>query len=106
MLNATTRVENVDEVIDLLLAQIQRLRDGDVTDDEVRASLRANAGRRALDDETNQNQTGRADTEVSGVLDSYDEYQARLSTVTAADVQRVAQTYLGPDNYVLVIVRS
>src|SRR5207253_7356447 len=106
MLNASTRVADVDEVIALLLAQIQRLRDGDVTDDDVRASLRANAGRRALDDETNQDQTQRADTEVAGVLDSYDEYQARLNTVTAADVRRVAQTYLGLDNYVVVIVRS
>lgn len=106
MLSATTRLELVDEVVDLMLAQIQRLRDGDVTDAEVRASLRANAGRQALNDESNQDQTGRASTEVAGVLDSFAEYQARLQVVTAADVQRVARTYLGLDNYVLVIVRS
>jgi zinc protease len=106
MLSASTSADRVDEVVNLMQAQIQRLRDGDVTDDEVRASLRANAGRRALEEEPNQNQTERADTEVSGTLDSFAEYEARLGSVTAADVQRVAQTYLGPNNYVLIIVRS
>jgi predicted Zn-dependent peptidase len=105
-LSASTRIDRVDEVVDLLLAEIQRLRDGDVTDADVAMSLRANAGRTAIDSESNQSQTQRATIEVSGVLDSHEEYMARLSTVTAADVQRVAQTYLGPDTYVIVIVRS
>jgi predicted Zn-dependent peptidase len=106
MLSASTSADRVDEVVNLMQAQIQRLREGDVTDEEVQASLRANAGRRALEEEPNQNQTERADTEVSGTLDSFAEYEARLGSVTAADVQRVAQTYLGPNNYVLIIVRS
>jgi zinc protease len=106
MLNATTRPDLVDEVVELLLAEIRRVRDGSVTDEDVRVSLRALAGRRALEQETNNAQTGRAALEVSGVLDSYDEYLARLSRVTAADIQRVAQTYLDPQNFTLVIVRS
>ena len=106
MLSASTRIDRVDEVVDLLLAEIQRLREGDVTDADIAMSLRANAGRTAVDSESNQSQTQRATIEVSGVLDSHEEYMARLSTVTAADVQRAAQTYLGPDNYVIVIVRS
>ena len=38
-------------------------------------------------------QSERAVLEVSGVLDSYDEYLARLRTVTPAEIQRVAQAY-------------
>lgn len=106
MLGASTRPELVDQVIDLLLAEIRRARDGGITSDDVQMSLRALAGRRALQQETNQAQTGRAQVEVSGVLDSFDEYLARLKRVTPADIQRVAQTYLDPNNFTLVIVRS
>jgi predicted Zn-dependent peptidase len=106
MLGASTRPESVDQVIDLLLAEIRRARDGGITAQDVQVSLRALAGRRAIQQETNQAQTGRAQVEVSGVLDSFDEYLARLRRVTPADIQRVAQTYLDPNNYTLVIVRS
>ena len=106
MLNATTRPESVDQVIDLLLAEIRRVRDGGISDEDVRVSLRAMAGRRALDQETNDAQSERAVLEVSGVLDSYDEYLARLRTVTPAEIQRVAQTYFDPGNFTLVVVRS
>jgi len=106
MLNATTRPDLVDQVIELLLAEIRRVRDGSVSAEDMRVSLRALAGRRALEQETNQAQTGRATLEVAGVLDSYDEYLARLARVTPADIQRVAQTYLDPNNFTLVIVRS
>jgi len=106
MLNATTRPESVDQVIDLLLAEIRRVRDGGISDEDVRVSLRAMAGRRALDQETNDAQSERAVLEVSGVLDSYDEYLARLRTVTPAEIQRVAQSYFDPGNFTLVIVRS
>lgn len=103
---ARTQPDHEQQVIDLILAEIQRLRDGDVTEEEVRASVRALAGRRALAEETNLMQSARARVEVSGVLESFAETRARLSTVTAADVQRVAQTYLDPENYTLVIVRA
>jgi len=105
MLSATTRVENVDEVVELLLDEINRIRDGDIDESDVQASLRAMRGRKALDDETNRDQTYRATIEVSTTLDSYDEYLARLESVTPADVQRVTRQYLDPDNYTLVIVR-
>ena len=105
-LNATTRPDLVEQVVELMLAEIRRVRDGGVTEDDLRVSLRALAGRRALEQETNQAQSGRAIVEVSGILDSFDEYLARLRRVTAADLQRVAQTYLDPQNFTLVVVRS
>jgi predicted Zn-dependent peptidase len=106
LLSATTQPEREQDVVDALLAEIQRLRDGDVTDDEVRASIRAIAGRRARFDEMNSAQTFRARSEVTDTAESFAEYLARLNTVTAADVQRVVRTYFDPENYTLVIVRA
>lgn len=106
LLAATTQPDRADAVVELMLAEIERLRDGEVSEDDLRASLRAIAGRRALSDEPNLAQTGRATIEVSGVLDSSEEYQARLRAVTPEDVQRVAQQYLDPGNYTLVLVTT
>jgi len=105
-LAASTEPQRVEQVIELLLSEIQRVRDGDVSETDVATSLRAIAGRRVLGEELNSSQVGRASVEVSGVLDSFDEYRARLATVTRADVQRVAQKYLDPVSYTLVIVRA
>lgn len=106
MLEATTQPDRADAVVELLLNEIRRLRDGDVSEQDVRASLRAIAGRRSLEEEPNQRQTSRAQAEVSGMLESWDEYMARLRAVTPADVQRVARRYLDLQNYTLVIVRA
>jgi predicted Zn-dependent peptidase len=106
MLSATTQPDLAGQVEAALVAQVRRLRGGDLTDDEVETSKQAIAGRSALADELNDAQTERATIEVSGTLDSYDEYLARLRPVHAADVQRVAQKYLDPANYTLVVVRS
>jgi predicted Zn-dependent peptidase len=106
MISASTRPDRSETVIDLMLAQVRRLRDGDVTDQEVQASVRAIAGRQALQDESNQSQTSRARAEVSGVLESSAEYVARLKRVTAAEVQRVARQWLDPVNNTLIVVRA
>ncbi|HZT06390.1 MAG TPA: pitrilysin family protein [Chloroflexota bacterium] len=106
MISATTQPVHADEVIQLILDQIRRVRAGDVSDSDVAASLRAIAGRRALEDESNEQQTSRADVEVSGNLDSWEEYMAKLRSVTAADVIRVANKWLDPQNYTLVVVRA
>ncbi len=104
MIAVSTQPERVEPVLHLALAEIQRLRDGAVTDEDVATSLRAIAGRRALADELNQDQAARSVGEVTGTIESFDEYLARLSTVRPADVQRVAQTYLDPDRAVVVVV--
>jgi predicted Zn-dependent peptidase len=106
MLSATTQPASSDQVISLILEQVQGLRGGNVTEADVQASLREIGGRQAISDESNLQQTGRARTEVSVPLESWEEYMTRLRTVTAADVQRVANKYLDPQNYTLVIVRG
>lgn len=106
LIAASTQPDRTEDVIDRILAEVQRLRDGDISDQEIQASLRALAGRRALEEETNQGQTVRARAEVAGTLESYAESLARLRQVTAADMQRVALKYLDPAHFTLVIVRA
>ena len=46
-----------------------------------------------------------ADREAIGVEPPLDEYLRRVASVTAEDVQRVAQAYLDPDAGTLVLLR-
>jgi predicted Zn-dependent peptidase len=103
---ASTVPDRVPQVIELLLAEIRRVRDGDVSEADVASALRAIAGRRAISQELNSSQVGRAALEVSGTLDSHAEFRARLRGVSPTVVQRAARTYLDPDNYTLVVVRA
>jgi predicted Zn-dependent peptidase len=106
MLQASAPADQTSTVIDLLLAEVQRLRAGDLSDADIQEVTQATAGGRAVDNELNLQQTGRATDEAAGVLQSYDAVLSRLATVTPADVQRVAQTYLDPVNYSLVILHQ
>ncbi len=103
---ATAKQENAEPVIDLALQEVRRIRDGGVTEEDVQTSLRAVIGQRAMTEESNFAQTERAVVEVSGRLESFEEYLARLRAVSAADVQRVARKYLDPENFTLAVVRS
>jgi predicted Zn-dependent peptidase len=103
MLSATAPADQAHAVTQLLLGQVQRLRDGDLSDADVQAALTAATGARAVSTELNLDQVGRATDEVAGSIQSYDEELARLQTVKPADIQRVAQQYLDPDNYSLVV---
>jgi predicted Zn-dependent peptidase len=105
-LGATALPDNEQETIDALLAEVQRLRDGDVTDAEVQTSIRAIAGRNAVYEESNGALATRVLAELTGDSESTAEFLALLQTVTAAEVQRVARAYLNPAAYTLVIVRS
>ena len=97
---------NADEAfVAAVLDEIGRVRRGDISDAEVEEAIRALTGRRALGGQTSLGQTGVADIEVEGQLDSFLEYAARLAPVSATDLERVAQKYLDPQNFTLVIVR-
>lgn len=106
MLSATTASNNLTPAVALFLAQVQRIRNGDLSDADVQAAVQATAGARALASELNLDQSDRATNAVSGTLQSYDEALARLQAVQPADVQRVAQTYLDPSSYSLVIYQQ
>ncbi|MGI8552854.1 MAG: M16 family metallopeptidase [Dehalococcoidia bacterium] len=106
LIGATSRPDRVNSLIGEVLDQVQRLRDGDISQAEIDTSLRSFVGQRALSEESNFGQTQRATQAVSGTLESFDESIARLQTVLPQDVQRVAQKYLDPANYTLVIERQ
>ncbi len=95
-LYAVTTPSNRDEVLRLLRAECERLRDEPVGEDELLRAKRYLIGRHIMGMESN---TGRAAMlgiyELSGLgADAVFEYPERISKVDATSVQRVAQRYL------------
>ena len=90
------------EAIEALDAEIQRLQDQAVTSEEV---LRAIKQARAMFAYGSENITNQAFwmgySEMFATYDWFTQYMERLAAVTPADVQRVAQTYLRPQNRVI-----
>lgn len=89
----------IEEVERVAFAQIDRLRDETPSDEELARALK---GLRAQFAYASEGVTsiaywlGSLGTIHTHTL--YDEFMARLATVTAADVQRVARLYLDPEN--------
>jgi zinc protease len=86
--------------------RVQLLRDGGVTDTEVDEAKRYLTGSFALRLDS-MSEIARFIGQVTAFglgLDYADRYIARINAVTAADVQRVAQEYLHPDETTEVIV--
>jgi len=103
---ASTQAERVDGAMRAILAEFQRLREGDFDETDLQASIRSIAGRIAVAAESNLAQASDfADSEVSGGLLSTAEALLLLRGVTHADVQRVARTYLNLDAFTVVIGR-
>ena len=105
MLSASTQPDRVGQVVELMLAEVQRLRDGDLSEEDVHASSRALAGRLVVETESNLAQTARARSEVLGTLESDAEVRARLRGLTPGHIQRAARTYLDTTNHTLIVVR-
>jgi len=101
---ATTTPQNAAAVVEGVNDQIRRVVEGELTADDVQVAIRAVSGRRAINEESNLDQArGTAVSEVSGTLESTEEYLARLRLVTPDEVRRVAAAYLHPQFYTLVV---
>jgi predicted Zn-dependent peptidase len=102
-ISATLPTGDLENVESAILKQIDVLRAGPVSDDDLAAAKQMLMATYLFDAETD---SGRADS--LGFYDSIDtfeydnKYVDRLEAVTAADLQRVAQKYLTPDSYTLV----
>jgi zinc protease len=97
--------EHVDEVTDLILAEMRRLREEPLTSAELDEAKSYLEGRAVIGLDTNLGQARRfASQEALGVREPIAQYVARIQAVTAADVQRVAQRYFDLDNYTRVVV--
>jgi predicted Zn-dependent peptidase len=100
------RPADVDRVIDLAKAQLRLLRDGEVAPeelDEAKAYLR---GQRLLHRERSVDLAEElSEGEAVGIYEPLPTYLSRIEAVTAADIQRVANTYFDPDRLTLTILR-
>jgi predicted Zn-dependent peptidase len=92
-----TAPDNAARAEQALLAEVQKIRDVPVPADELARAKGYLLGRYAMDRRTNERLAWYlAFYEVENVGRSYpDRYRSRVEAVTAADVQRVARTYLG-----------
>lgn len=91
-----------------LLAEVARVQKDPVADDELRRAKRFLLGRYAMDRRTNERQAWYLafyDVERVG-LDYPERYRKAVEAVTASDVRRVAQTYLGALTTVVLGPRS
>jgi zinc protease len=91
-----TAPENAQKAEDGLQQEIERIRRDRVGDDELRRAKNYLLGRYEMDRRTNERQAfSLAFYTVEGVgLEYPDRYRRAVEAVTAADVLRVAQTYL------------
>jgi zinc protease len=88
-----------------LLAEIRRLREDGVTDDEAERARRAALGATLFQNETFAGQA--SSLAFYDMVDTYEwavRYPERLAGVSAADLNRVVRTYLTPDRYIVATV--
>jgi len=101
-----TKNEVAQDAIDEALAQIRRIREQPVSDQELKDAKAYLTGSFPLRLDTSKKLVGMlATVEYYGLgLDYVAQYAARMNAVTAADIQRVAQKYLDPEKYALAVV--
>lgn len=101
-----TKNEVAPEAIEAALAEIRRIREKPVSDDELKDAKAYLTGSFPLRLDTSKKIVGMLATiEYYGLgLDYVDRYPGLINAVTAADIQRVAQKYLDPDRYALAVV--
>lgn len=96
--------QHLDAALEVVWAEIQRLRDTLPDDGEVARQISQIAGQQIVADETNAARAGRlAAQEVLG-SEPTEELVRRVRQVDPAAVQRVARSYLDPDRALLVVV--
>ena len=97
---------NVDQVLDLIVEQMRRIRSEPITGEILADAKSYIEGRAVLGLQTSiAFAQYLADREAIGVEPPLEEYLRRVSGVSVEDVQRVAQAYLDPDHATLVIMR-
>ena len=103
---AQVRSEKIDSAIVEVMNEIENIRNGKITDEELAIAKAKYNGSFALGMEN----PGRAATYASNILinnlpkDFYRTFLQKINAVTIADVQRVAQKYFSKDNSRILIV--
>jgi zinc protease len=101
-----TKNEVADQAIEAAVAQIKRIRDQPVGEQELKDAKAYLTGSFPLRLDTSRKIVGMlASIEYYGLgLDYVEKYPTLINAVTVADVQRVAQKYLDPEKYALAVV--
>jgi predicted Zn-dependent peptidase len=101
-----TSLGNVDQVVELIIQEIRRLRAEPMDAGELEDAKSYIEGRAVLGLQTSiAFAQYLADRVAIGVEPPLDEYLRRVSSVTVKDVERVARSYLDPDAGTLVLLR-
>ncbi len=100
---AGTNPGTVNRVIEIALQEVRRMRDRKVKPSELDDNQSYFIGVQPLQLETNEGIAGQILNMVryKRGLDWMLSYEDRVRAITVADIQRVAQTWLDPDNFVL-----
>jgi zinc protease len=103
-----TKNASARESIALALKEIERIRKEPVTDKEIDGAKKYLIGSFPLRLDTQAKLAGfLVQVEYYGLgLDYPQKYPSLIKAVTKEDIQRVARTYLHPDNYLLVVVAN
>ena len=106
VVSAQTRTGEVPKVIDIVRDELGRMARDPVSEDELRLAREYLIGSFPLRlDTTAKVADFIVATEVQGLgLDYADRYRTAIAGVTAADVQRVAGRFFGPDTFCRVVV--
>ncbi len=103
---AGTDPQNVDQVVELLLEEMRRVREEPLTQEELEGAIGHALGRELVSSESNSARALRLGRrELLGLTEADEALMDGLRRVTVEDVQRVAQTYFDPDRYVVVVVK-
>jgi predicted Zn-dependent peptidase len=101
---AGTDPANVERVIELIDGELRRIIETPLTEEELRAAAGQLAGQRIMAEETSGAQANQiASLTALGSYESAESFAANVRRVTAADVQRVAERYLGAGRTVIVV---
>jgi zinc protease len=103
-----TKNASVDDAVTRARQQVERLREGGVTEDELQEAKRYLTGSYPLRlDSNNKIADFIAQTWFYGLGRDYaDVYIARVNAVTGEDVARVAREYLHPERFIEVVVTA
>lgn len=100
------RPAEVDRVTDLTKAQLRALREQPVAPEELAEAKAYLRGQRLINRERSVDLAEElSEGEAIGTYEPVTEYISRVEAVTAADIQRVANTHLDPDRLTLTILR-
>jgi len=105
MVYAGTKPSTADDVLALLKAQLQRIREQPVDAAELQNAISGEIGARTLAVETSANEAQYMARDLMFGVPSQEAQAAEVRAVTAADVQRVALQYLDPASMSVVITR-